>query len=211
MCYEEKGFGRVKRPRNDFAGSTLSTAEGFFFRPFGFLPIFPCFGNTAPDVSNDPVERRLFRPTRIRNTRVASREACRRAAAFPSQAAYRPTSLRAPRTEMGAGHRPARPASRGTCRVTAVKPWPSRMSLYAPARHRRAVRGQGALPLGLEVKVGDQLGVLLDELLAGIHLLTHEQRHGLVRRHGVLYRDLHHGAGLRVHGGLPELLGAHFA
>ena len=36
-----------------------------------------------------------------------------------------------------------RPASRGTCRATAVKPRPTRMSLYVPARHSRAVRGAG--------------------------------------------------------------------
>ena len=37
-----------------------------------------------------------------------------------------------------------------------------------------AVWGQGALPLGLEVEVGDQLGVLLDEFLAGVYLFAHE-------------------------------------
>ena len=42
-----------------------------------------------------------------------------------------------------------RPASREACRRAAVIPQPSRMSLYAPARRRRAVRGQGALPLVL--------------------------------------------------------------
>ena len=36
-----------------------------------------------------------------------------------------------------------RPASRGTCRATAVKPRPTRMSLYVPARLCRAVRGAG--------------------------------------------------------------------
>ena len=40
----------------------------------------------------------------------------------------------------------ARPASRGTCRATAVKPRPTVMSPYAPARLRRAVR-KGAQPL----------------------------------------------------------------
>ena len=34
-----------------------------------------------------------------------------------------------------------RPASRGTCRATAVKPRPNRIALYAPARPWRAVRG----------------------------------------------------------------------
>ena len=51
-------------------------------------------------------------------TFTASRRACRPTAVFPVQlAVYH-----------------ARPASRGTCRATAVKPRPSRMSLYAPAR-----------------------------------------------------------------------------
>ena len=36
-----------------------------------------------------------------------------------------------------------KPASRGTCRATAVKSRPSRMSPYAPARLRRAGRGAG--------------------------------------------------------------------
>ena len=36
-----------------------------------------------------------------------------------------------------------KPASREACRRAAVKPRPTRMSLYAPARHRRAVRGKG--------------------------------------------------------------------
>ena len=39
-----------------------------------------------------------------------------------------------------------RPASRGTRRATAVKPRPSRMSPYTPARPWRAVRGQGYYP-----------------------------------------------------------------
>ena len=40
-----------------------------------------------------------------------------------------------------------RPASRGTRRATAVKPRPSRMSLYVPQRPMDAMWGQGALPL----------------------------------------------------------------
>ena len=63
----------------------------------------------------------------------ASHEARRRMAAFSVQ-----------RTK---NH--IRPASREACRRAAVIPQPSRMSLYAPARRRRAVRGQGALPLVL--------------------------------------------------------------
>ena len=62
---------------------------------------------------------------------AASHEARRRMAVFPVQlAVYH-----------------ARPASRGTRRATAVKPRPTVMSPYAPARLRRAVRGAGALPL----------------------------------------------------------------
>ena len=61
---------------------------------------------------------------------VASHEACRRMAVYTMQLAGSRT----------------RPASRGTCRATAVKPQPTRMSPYAPARLRRAVR-KGAQPL----------------------------------------------------------------
>ena len=47
----------------------------------------------------------------------------------------------------GAGHRSARPASREAFRRAAVVSRPSRMSPEYPARHRRAVRGAGVLPL----------------------------------------------------------------
>ena len=47
-----------------------------------------------------------------------------------------------------------RPASRGTCCATAVKPRPTGMSPECPARLWRAVRGQGVLPL---VKRGGSL------------------------------------------------------
>ena len=61
----------------------------------------------------------------------ASRETFRRAAVCTGQAAGSHT----------------RPASREACCRAAVKPWTTRMSLYAPARHRRAVRGAGGHPL----------------------------------------------------------------
>ena len=61
----------------------------------------------------------------------ASRRACRPTAACTHQ-------------QMGTH---TRPASREACRRAAVKPRPTRMSLYAPARHRRAVRGAGGHPL----------------------------------------------------------------
>ena len=57
----------------------------------------------------------------------ASHEARCRMAVFPVQLAVYHT----------------RPASRGTRRATAVKPRPTVMSPYAPARLRRAVRGKG--------------------------------------------------------------------
>ena len=53
-----------------------------------------------------------------------------------SRRPYRPTAVC---TGQLAGNR-TRPASRGTRRAMAVKPRPSCMSLYAPARLRRAVR-----------------------------------------------------------------------
>ena len=69
---------------------------------------------------------------------VASHEARRRMAVYAMQPAGNHTS----------------PASRGTCRATAVKPRPTCMSPERPARLRRAVRGQGALPLAAAAEVG---------------------------------------------------------
>ena len=62
---------------------------------------------------------------------LASHEACRRMAVYIRQTAGSHT----------------RPASRGTCRATAVKPRPSFMSPEHPACLRHAVRGAGVLPL----------------------------------------------------------------
>ena len=77
----------------------------------------------------------------------ASRRACRPKAVCTGQLA---------------GNR-TRPASCGTRRATAVKPRPSCMALYAPARLRRAVRGAGVLPLQKGVHGGkaveDQVGL----------------------------------------------------
>ena len=78
-------------------------------------------------------------------TRPASREARCRAAVKPRPTCF-PSSTPAPYGR-GVGCRGSPPAaSRGTCRATAVKPQPTRMSPYAPARLRRAVR-KGAQPL----------------------------------------------------------------
>ncbi len=71
------------------------------------------------------------REHRITLAFVASRRACRPTAIFSIQLAGSYT----------------RPASRGTRRATAVKPRPSRMSLYVPQRPMGAMWGQGALPL----------------------------------------------------------------
>jgi len=53
--------------------------------------------------------------------------------------------------------------------------------------------------------------VFLDELLAGLNLFSHKDGEGLVRLHGVFQRDSAQRALLRVHGGLPQLVGVHFA
>ena len=66
----------------------------------------------------------------IRAGLSASHEACRRMAAFSIR-------LTESHTE---------PASHGACCATAVKPRPSRMSLYPSARQRRAEKGAGHSP-----------------------------------------------------------------
>ena len=120
---------------------------------------------TAPCASHE-ARRRMAVWTRQQTgsrARPASREALRRAAVKPrpsSMSPYAPArTARSPglrgaapcasheaRRRMAVWARQqtgsrARPASRGTCRATAVKPQPTCMSLYAPARPWRAVRG----------------------------------------------------------------------
>ena len=119
--------------------------------------------------------RRACRPTAVcirqqtgKHTKPASREARRRAAVtsqltcFPSSGpapigrgmgcrGSPPAASRRARRPMAVYIRQqtgnyTRPASRGTRRATAVKPRPSRMSPYAPARLRRAVRGSAPSP-----------------------------------------------------------------
>ena len=147
----------------------------------------------------------------ISASRPASRGTCRATAVKPRPTLSLPTPLRATGAQYGVkDHCPLREprgplpsggnsaanrlfssssapygrgvGSRGTapcasrearCRA-AVASQPIGFSQAAP-RPMGAVWGQGALPLGLEVEVGDQLGVLLDEFLAGVYLLAHEQ------------------------------------
>ena len=48
-------------------------------------------------------------------------------------------------------------------------------------------------------------------LLSGLHLLPHEDGEDLVSGHGVVQSDAAQRALLRVHGGLPQLVGVHLA
>ena len=87
------------------------------------------------------------RPARvqIRAGLSASHEACRRMAAFSIQLTESHTEL----------------ASRGACCATAVKPRPSRTSIYAPARRWRAVRkglSPSALPRGCGRRLAEECG-----------------------------------------------------
>src|SRR6185312_4878313 len=67
-----------------------------------------------------------------------------------------------------------------------------------------------ALPL-LEVQVPDLAGLAADEVAPRLDALAHERAEGLVRFAGVAHRDLEQRSRLRVHGGLPELIGVHLA
>ncbi len=49
------------------------------------------------------------------------------------------------------------------------------------------------------------------KLAAVLDLLTHQDGEDLVGDGGVLEPDLEEGAALRVHGGLPQLVGVHLA
>ena len=133
---------------------------------------YPCINNTAWDASmrlgyfcNAKGQRDFISTLAF----SASHEACRRMAVFSTQLTRKLHQTREPwHLSCHGGKIPANPhvllhpcaapprssgsrgtapcASRGTCRATAVKPQPTRMSPYAPARLRRAVR-KGAQPL----------------------------------------------------------------
>src|SRR4029077_18883256 len=62
-----------------------------------------------------------------------------------------------------------------------------------------------------DVKILHLARLRLDEVLARRDLFAHEHREDLVRRGGVLAVDPEQGARLRVHRGLPELVGIHLA
>ena len=118
--------------------SVLFNEQGIHTRPASrearcraeVKPRTSCMSRYAPARLRRAVQKGLSPP---------SHEACRRMAVC---------------TRQQAGNR-TKPASRGTRCATAVKPRPSCMPLYAPARHGRAVRGQGALPLS---PAGDACG-----------------------------------------------------
>src|SRR3990172_8745130 len=61
----------------------------------------------------------------------------------------------------------------------------------------------------LDVQVAHFLGAVLDELPARLDSVAHEKAENGLGLDGVLGVDLEDGAGVRVHGGLPELLRVH--
>src|SRR5215470_1775071 len=63
----------------------------------------------------------------------------------------------------------------------------------------------------LDVEVHDVEGVLLDELAARLHRVAHQDGEDLVSADRILHAHPEQGARLRIHGGLPELLGVHLA
>src|ERR1700737_2000004 len=64
---------------------------------------------------------------------------------------------------------------------------------------------------GLDVQVAHGLGVRLDEALAGIHVVAHQDVEDLVGFDRVLNLDPQQHAVLGIHRGFPELFGIHLA
>src|SRR3954470_935360 len=62
-----------------------------------------------------------------------------------------------------------------------------------------------------DVEVGHTQRVVLDELAAWLDLVTHQGREDLARGNRVLDLHLEQDALLRIHRGLPQLLGVHLA
>src|SRR5688500_13660929 len=70
-----------------------------------------------------------------------------------------------------------------------------------------------AIPHPLDVEESDVAGVLLDEVLAGLHLVPHQIGERLLDARGrrLVDGDALQRAAARVHRRLPELLGVHLA
>src|SRR5450759_3533133 len=62
-----------------------------------------------------------------------------------------------------------------------------------------------------DVEVADGLGVRLNELLARLHVRSHQLRERFVHGGDVLDPDLQQHARIGVHGRLPKLLSVHLA
>ena len=154
---------RSRRGANlPLAGGTLRYDLDIFASQKASVVSNPCW----PFEASHEAHRRMAvwaRQQTGSRARPASREALRRAAVKPRPSSMSPYApARTARSPGSRGTAPCasheahrrmavfamqlagictRPASRGTCRATAVKPQPTCMSLYAPARPLRAVRG----------------------------------------------------------------------
>src|SRR5690606_10927407 len=130
-------------------------------------------------------------------------------------------------------------ANRAQCRGVLAAAQPDQAARADPLRDRAADRARGTLAEadqchrpgvdrgqngrdlrrtrrkrarnGLDVEVRDRQRVALDELPPRLDLVAHQRGEDLVRLDRVLDLDLHQPAGLRVDGGLPELLRVHLA
>lgn len=67
------------------------------------------------------------------------------------------------------------------------------------------------MPSILNIQILDALGVRLDKGFPRRHLVPHQDVEDVVGFSSVLHLYLEQGAGGRVHGGVPELLGGHLA
>ncbi len=63
----------------------------------------------------------------------------------------------------------------------------------------------------LNIQVDDFEGVFLDEFAARFDVFAHERGENILGGDGILEFDLEQRAGIRIHGGIPKLLGIHFA
>ena len=63
----------------------------------------------------------------------------------------------------------------------------------------------------LNINVDSVLRVPLDPFLTGLHLFAHEDGEDGVGPAGILQSDPAERTGFRVHGGLPQFVGVHFA
>ena len=86
-----------------------------------------------------------------------------------------------------------------------------RTTRYAATPKVKRNAADGLFTKPSNVQIGHAQGVFLDKFAPRFYLVSHEDGKDFIRFYRIFHANLQQGAGLRVHGRLPELFRVHFA